>query len=72
VATPSIPEVPSDASPSMNRFLRAVKGQIETREGLLNVAAGSNLQAAVTFQDLVDMGIITLSQAQTQWKRRNA
>jgi hypothetical protein len=72
MAIPSIPAVPAGQTADVDRFLRAVKGQIETREGLLNPGAGSYLQANVTFQDLIDMGIITPSEAQTQWRRRNA
>lgn len=72
MAGSTVPDIPRDVSPDMDRLLRAVKTHIETREGLLNQAAATYLQANVTFQDLIDMGIITASEAQTQWRRRNA
>ena len=55
--TPNIPSI-STPDVQMSRVLKAVKETIEIREGRL----GPKKEMGVTFQDLVDLGLITESQ----------
>lgn len=53
-ATPAIPSVPSRMNDSLLAVVRALKEVVETREG----SRGTDLDAAVTFRDLVSSGVL--------------
>jgi hypothetical protein len=55
---PHIPAVSQIEDGNTKKALTAIKEIIEVREGRL----GENSDNAVTFQDLVDLGLITKSQ----------
>lgn len=53
--TPSIPPVPLEVDMGLKRILDPIKEIVELREG----KRGDPLQRFVTFQDMIDMGLIT-------------
>jgi len=56
--TPSIPSIDKLSDIQLKLILKPIKEIIEVREGRL----GSKKDMAVTYQDLVDLGLITESQ----------
>lgn len=63
---PDIPDVPSDAPPSVRSFLGKVREVIQVREG----RRGDDLDTTVTFRDLVQQGLAKLPAGSLPGSRR--
>ena len=58
------PAVPMEASPQMRAFLNAIRDYVEVMAGGL----ADSRRRSVSFDDLVDMGVITHAEAAEQSK----
>lgn len=55
--TPALPPIPAGTDPAMYKFLQALRETMLVREGV----KGDQLDAAVTFRDLIDAGVAVSS-----------
>lgn len=60
VKIPPVPETPKDASKELAEFLTVMRHIIQIREGMIG---SDNFDKLITWRDLVELGLITESQA---------
>lgn len=65
----ALPEIPRDAGQATERFCREVKSRLNVLDGGSGADGRPWLRMGVTFQDLMDLGIITEDQAKAQWRK---